>query len=71
VRCGAALLAVGAVAISLSLLFPVIPPPLGFLRFIINYTAVLCVVLGLVLFWMAKGLAKRRSKKQASLTGVT
>jgi len=71
VRCGAALLALGAVAISLSLLFPAIPPPLGFLRFVINYTAVLCVVLGLVLFWMAKGLAKRGSKKQASLTGVT
>lgn len=71
VRSGAALLALGAVAISLSLLFPAIPPPLGFLRFVINYTAVLCVVLGLVLFWMAKGLAKRGSKKQASLTGVT
>ena len=71
VRSGAALLALGAVAISLSLLFPVIPPPLGFLRFVINYTAVLCVVLGLALFWMAKGLAKRGSKKQASPTGVT
>ncbi|RKR13550.1 hypothetical protein [Arthrobacter oryzae] len=70
VRCGAALLAVGTVAMSLSLLFPVIPPPLGFLRYVINYMAVLCVVLGLVLFWLAKALAQRAPKKQASLSGV-
>jgi putative Mn2+ efflux pump MntP len=70
VRCGATLLALGTVAISLSLLFPVIPPSLGFLRFVINYTAVLCVVLGLVLFWLAKALAHRATKKHTSPTGA-
>ena len=68
VRCSAALLALGTVAITLSLLSPVIPPSLGFLRFVFNYTAVLCLVLGLVLIRVAKTLAKRAPTKQASLT---
>ncbi len=68
VRCSAALLALGTVAISLSLLSPIIPPSLGFLRFVFNYTAVLCLVLGLVLIWVAKSLAKRALTKQASFT---
>ena len=68
VRCSAALLALGTVAITLSLLSPVIPPSLGFLRFVFNYAAVLCLVLGLVLIRVAKTLAKRAPTKQASLT---
>ena len=59
-----ALLAVGTVAICLSLLSPVIPPSLGFMRFVINYSAVLCLVLGLCMIWLAKTLAKRAPKKQ-------
>ncbi|MDQ0754091.1 hypothetical protein [Arthrobacter sp. B3I4] len=54
IRAAAALLSVGAVAIALSLLSPVVPPGMGFLRFIVNYTAVLCYVLGLALIWVAK-----------------
>jgi len=54
IRTAALLLSVGAVAIALSLLFPMIPPGLGILRFIVNYTAILCYVLGLALIWMAK-----------------
>ena len=68
VRCSAALLALGTVAISLSLLSPVIPPSLGFMRFIFNYTAVLCLVLGLALIWFAKVLAKKAPKKQAGFS---
>lgn len=54
VRLAAGLLAVGAVAIALTLLFPVVPPEWGALKFIVNYTAVLCFVLGLALIWFAR-----------------
>ena len=68
VRSSAALLALGTVAITLSLLSPVIPPSLGFMRFVFNYSAVLCLVLGLSLIWLAKALAKRAPTKQAGMT---
>ena len=68
VRSSAVLMALGTVATSMSLLSPVIPPPLGILRYVINYTAVLCLVLGLALIWLAKVLAQRAQKKQAVLT---
>jgi hypothetical protein len=54
VRLAAGLLAVGGVAIAMTLLFPVVPPAWGTLEFIVNYTAVLCFVLGLALIWAAK-----------------
>ena len=56
------------VAIALSLLSPVIPPSLGFMRFVLNYSAVLCIVLGLSLIRLAKTLAKRATKQQAGMT---
>ncbi|MFE4541364.1 hypothetical protein [Arthrobacter sp. NPDC056727] len=59
-RVSAALLALGSIAIPLSLLFPVIPSALGFLRFVINYTAILCFVGGLALIWVASGRAGRK-----------
>lgn len=68
VRSSAGLLALSSVAISLSLLSPVIPPPLRFMRFVLNYSAVLSLVLGLCLIWLAKTLAKRATKKQAGKT---
>ncbi|WP_426976196.1 hypothetical protein ACQCSU_15710 [Pseudarthrobacter sp. O4] len=64
VRLSAALLAVGSVAITLSLLSPAIPPSLGFLRFVFSYTAILCLVLGLALIWLGKTVAKRPPKTQ-------
>jgi hypothetical protein len=64
VRISAALLVVGSVAITLSLLSPVIPPALGFLRFVFSYTAILCLVLGLALIWLGKTVAKRTPKPQ-------
>jgi hypothetical protein len=54
IRLAAGLLALGGVAIALTLLFPVVPPEWGALKFIVNYTAVLCFVLGLALIWAAK-----------------
>jgi len=68
VRSSAALLALGTVAIALSLLSPAIPPSLGFMRFVLNYSAVLCIVLGLSLIRLAKTLAKRATKQQAGMT---
>ncbi|MFF1253628.1 hypothetical protein ACFVYC_14165 [Pseudarthrobacter sp. NPDC058329] len=54
VRLAAALLAVGGVAIALTLLFPVVPPEWGAVEFVVNYTAVLCFVVGLALIWAAR-----------------
>ncbi|MET3809304.1 hypothetical protein [Arthrobacter sp. UYEF3] len=51
IRAAAALLIVGTAAIAISLLSPVIPPDLGFVRFIVNYTAILCYLLALALIW--------------------
>ncbi|HET7139916.1 MAG TPA: hypothetical protein VFI36_07120 [Arthrobacter sp.] len=54
VRIAAALLGVGSVAVWLTLLFPFYPPGWGAAMFVINYTAVLCFVIGLALIWVAK-----------------
>lgn len=67
-RLSAGLLAIGSVAITLSLSSPIIPASLGFLRFVFNYTAVLCLVLGLALVWLAKTVAKRSPKTPAGET---
>jgi hypothetical protein len=70
VRLGAALLAFGSVAITLSLLSPVIPPSLAYLRFVFSYTAILCLVLGLSAFWLSKILARKTRKAHTGLTGL-
>lgn len=54
VRLAAGLLALGGVAIALTLLFPVVPPQWSAGKFIINYTAVLCFAVGLALIWAAR-----------------
>jgi hypothetical protein len=54
VRVAAGLLAVGGIAIAITLLFPVVPPAWGAIEFVINYTAVLCFVIGLALIWAAR-----------------
>ncbi|WP_205660692.1 hypothetical protein, partial [Amycolatopsis antarctica] len=61
VRVAAALLATGGVAIALTLLFPAVPPEWGAAEFVINYTAVLCFVLGLALIWAARVRSSRTS----------
>ncbi len=64
VRASAAFLGAATVAIVLSLLSPVIPPSLGFLRFLFNYSAILCLLTGLALVWLSKARAKRPGKNQ-------
>lgn len=54
VRVAAGLLAVGGIAIALTLLFPVIPRDWAAVEFVVNYTAVLCFVIGLALIWAAR-----------------
>lgn len=69
VRLSAALLACGSVAITLSLLSPVIPPSLGYLRFVFNYGAALCLLIGLAAIWLSKAVAKRSRRMQTGSTG--
>lgn len=59
-RASALLLAVGSAAVAFTVLFPLIPPALGYLKFVINYTAILCLVVGLALIWVASGRAGRK-----------
>jgi hypothetical protein len=54
VRIAAFLLGTGSVAITLSLLFPFYPPNWGAATFLINYTAILCFVVGLALIAVAR-----------------
>lgn len=54
IRVAAGLLAVGGIAITISLLFPVFPRSWNSLEFVVNYTAVLCFVIGLALIWAAR-----------------
>ncbi|MBT2533122.1 hypothetical protein J7E83_13520 [Arthrobacter sp. ISL-48] len=68
VRVAAFLLAAGAVAIALTLLFPLVPPQWGTAEFIINYTAVLCFVLGLALIRVAKIRYGRNVARQRTST---
>jgi hypothetical protein len=68
VRLAAGLLAVGGVAIALTLLFPVVPPEFGAVEFIVNYTAVLCFVLGLALIWAARVRSKRGAHARRTST---
>lgn len=64
VRAAAFLLALGAIAIGASLLFPALPPALASVEFVINYTAVLCFVIGLALIWVAKLRSGRSGPRQ-------
>lgn len=66
VRAGALLLAVGGVSLGLSLLFPFIPAQLSSLRFIINYGAALCFVLGLAAFWIGRIQATQAATRKSS-----
>lgn len=60
-RISALLLAIGGIAVILSILFPAIPPAMGFVEFVINYTAILCFVFGLAMIWLAKVRAGRNT----------
>jgi hypothetical protein len=66
VRAGAFLLALGGISLALSLLFPFIPPGWSSARFIINYGAALCFVLGLAAIWLAKIRATQAATRKSS-----
>ncbi|MGX5715041.1 hypothetical protein [Arthrobacter sp. MAHUQ-56] len=68
VRIAAALLALGGVAVTLTLLFPVIPPEMGAVEFVINYTAVLCYMVGLALIWAARVRNRRTATARKTST---
>jgi hypothetical protein len=68
VRLAAFLLAVGSVAIGVSLLFPLIPPELGSVEFVVNYTAVLCFVIGLAIIWLARVRNRRQAPRRRTST---
>ncbi|MCO4239080.1 hypothetical protein NG702_16960 [Pseudarthrobacter sp. MDT3-28] len=68
VRIAAFLLGTGSVAITLSLLFPFYPPNWGAATFLINYTAILCFVVGLALIWVAKLRSGQNEPRQKTST---
>ncbi|TLM84135.1 hypothetical protein [Pseudarthrobacter sp. NamE5] len=68
IRIAAGVLALGAVATGLTLTFPLIPPALGALEFIINYTAVLCFVVGLAVIWAARVRSGKRISTHRTYT---
>ncbi|MEW9873463.1 hypothetical protein [Arthrobacter sp. HS15c] len=68
IRSAAFLLAVGAVAIALTLLFPVMPSGWGPAKFVVNYTAVLCFVVGLALIWAARVRYGRSAARPGTFT---
>ncbi|WP_258804961.1 hypothetical protein [Pseudarthrobacter sp. NS4] len=68
VRLAAGLLAAGAIAIALSLLFPVIPRDWAAIEYVINYTAVLCFVIGLALIWAARVKSGRSTSRSRTST---
>jgi hypothetical protein len=68
VRVAAGLLALGGLAIGVSLLFPFVPPGGGAIKFVVNYTAVLCYVLGLALIWAARVQKRKTSSAKRTYT---
>jgi hypothetical protein len=62
IRIGALLLTIAFAAMALGSLFPLIPSEAGYLEYVINYTSVLCLALGLALVWISSLLAKREKR---------
>ena len=59
VRIGALLLTIAFAAMAFGTFFPLIPADVAYLQAIINYTAVLCLALGLALIWISSLVARR------------
>jgi hypothetical protein len=59
IRIGAFLLTIAFAAMAFGTFFPVIPADVAYLQAIINYTAVLCLALGLALIWISSLVARR------------
>lgn len=59
IRIGALLLTIAFTAMAFGTFFPLIPADVAYLQAIINYTAVLCLALGLALIWISSLVARR------------
>ena len=72
IRTGALLLTVAFSAMALGSFFPLIPREAGYLKYIINYTSVLSLVLGLTFVWISSLMAKTRAAvpRQPSRPGL-
>lgn len=68
-RLGAALMAAGTVAMTMSLSSPVIPASLAYLRFVFSCSAILGLIVGLAMIWLAKIVARKTRKAHNGLTG--
>jgi hypothetical protein len=60
IRIGALLLTVAFAALAFGSFYPLLPSEAGYLEYVINYTAVLCLVLGLAFVWISSLMAKRK-----------
>lgn len=58
IRLGALLLTVAFAATVFGSFYPLIPREIGYVEAIINYTSILCLVLGLALVWVSSLMAK-------------
>ncbi|HEY8753303.1 MAG TPA: hypothetical protein VIM40_06620, partial [Arthrobacter sp.] len=59
---------VGSVAVALTPPFPFYPPGWSGATFVINYTAILCFVIGLALIWVARLRDGRRKSRSRTST---
>ncbi|KUM36955.1 hypothetical protein [Arthrobacter sp. EPSL27] len=64
VRAGALLLTVAFAAMASGFFYPLIPTQANYLRAVINYTAIMCLALGLALVWISSLMAKRRNVRR-------
>ena len=62
IRIGALLLTIAFAGMVISTFFPLIPREVIHLQAVINYTAVLCLALGLALIWISGLMAKRAAR---------
>jgi hypothetical protein len=68
VRVAAFLLAIGSVAVGLTLFFPFYPSSWAGATFLVNYTAILCFVLGLALIAVASLIYGRNAPRRRTST---
>lgn len=63
IRIGALLLTIAFAAMAFGSFYPLIPPEVGYVEAVINYTSVLCLALGLAFVWISSLMAKRASRR--------
>ena len=59
IRIGALLLTIAFAGMALGSFFPLIPPEVGYVESIINYSSILCLALGLAFVWISSLMSKR------------